>query len=61
MKIFRKALNHIAEMHPSANLVKAEFKDQIFTATILDDIGHISIKAHIVDSCLLIEESEIKV
>ena len=59
MKIFRKALNHISEMHPNANLVRAEFKDQIFTATILDDIGHINIKAEIIDGCLVIEESEV--
>jgi hypothetical protein len=61
MKIFRKALNHIAEMHPNANLVRVEFKDQVFTATIHDDIGHINIKAQIVEGCLVIEESEVKV
>ena len=61
MKIFRKAMYHIMEMHPNANLVKAEFRDQIFTATILDDIGHINIKAHIVDGFLVLEESEVKV
>jgi len=61
MKIAKKAMYNIMEMHPNANLVKAEFKDQVFTATIHDDIGHINIKAQIVDGFFVIEESEVKV
>ena len=59
MKIMRKALNHIAEMHPNANLVRAEFKDGVFKA-VIHDVFHIDIKAHITDGVLIIEESEVK-
>jgi hypothetical protein len=60
MKLFRKAMNHICELHPNANLVKAEYEDGVFTAKIYD-IVHITIKAHIVDGVFIIEESEVQV
>ncbi len=61
MKIMMKAMNHIREHHPNANLVRAEYKDGMFQAVIFDDIGHINIKAEMVDNLIFISLEELKV
>jgi hypothetical protein len=51
MNMPQRAMYQIMEIYPNANMVKMEYKDQFFTATIFDKnmSQHVEVRAEIVD------------
>ena len=61
MIAMRKGIDYISEYHPNAKCVKGELKDGVFTATIDDDIGMVSIEAKMIEDKLIIAVGEVNV